>query len=99
MSDLTHRIGLISAAIIVTAAGFGALPAYGVNLGDIPANRAALSPTCTKIAFMGPMITAWCWDKSDLVFKSEVDVRSCVGYGVVVDSTAHIRCRARLKRP
>jgi hypothetical protein len=41
------------------------------------------------------MITAWCWDKSDLVFKSEVDVRSCAGYRVVVDATAHLRCGAK----
>ncbi len=65
-------------AATVTAACFGALPAFAVNLGDIPANR-ALDTKCPKIEFLGPTVTAWRPDKNDLVIKSEIDVRACVG--------------------
>jgi hypothetical protein len=100
MAGSAHRLKLVlTATSMVAAIGLGSLPAFAqLLLGDTPANLAALSPTCTKIQFLGPMITAWCSDKDDLMFKSEVDVRSCAGYQVVVDGSGHIRCRARARR-
>jgi hypothetical protein len=71
--------------------------ANAANLGEVPGN-AGLQSTCSKIQFLGPMITAWCTDRTDLTFKSEVDVRTCVGYLVVDDGTGHIRCRQPIQR-
>jgi hypothetical protein len=84
-------------AATVVAACLAATPAHAVNLGDVPGND-GLQATCSKIAYLGPMITAWCTDKSDLTFKSAVDVRTCVDFLVVDDGTAHIRCKKRLRR-
>ncbi|MGA8169412.1 MAG: hypothetical protein WB816_01030 [Methylocystis sp.] len=82
---------------IVTASCFGGLPAFAVNLGDIPAND-GLGSTCPKIEFLGPTVTAWCSDKNDLMIKSEIDVRGCVNYEIAVDGAGRIHCRARAKR-
>jgi hypothetical protein len=86
-------------AALALAACLVSEPAFAVNLGDTPENRAALDSTCTRIDFLGPMVTAWCWDKNDLPIKSRVeDVRACAFYQVVVDATAHIHCRARARK-
>jgi len=90
------RLVPLLAGVIVTAC-FGAAAAQAVNLGDVPGND-GLSVTCPKVAYLGPMVTAWCTDKNNLVIKSEVDVRTCVDFLVVVDDTGQIRCKETLAK-
>jgi hypothetical protein len=69
------------------------------NLGDIPANRALGSGfTCPKLEFLGPMVTAECLDKSQLIIMSQIDVRSCVGYVLAVDGAGRVRCKVRARK-
>jgi hypothetical protein len=71
-------------------------PALAVNLGDVPANE-ALSSTCPKVSFLGPKVTAECADRSQLIIKSEIDVRRCAGYALAVDSAGRLRCKGRAR--
>ncbi len=87
-------VGLSALALAVGIIGvFGSPAAYAQNLGDVPANL-ALDANCPRSNYLGPMVTAWCTDKSGLIIKSSIDVRACSGYEVTVDASGHLRCRA-----
>jgi len=68
------------------------------NLGDVPGNGAAYLPNCPKVSFLGPMITAYCTDSSNLMIKSSIDVRVCVGYLVAPDASGHLVCKQPVNR-
>jgi hypothetical protein len=69
------------------------------NLGDVPGNGAAALPNCSKVSFLGPMITAYCTNSSNLIIKSEIDVRACVGYLVAEDNASgNLICRQPMHR-
>jgi hypothetical protein len=69
------------------------------NLGDVPGNGAASLPNCSKVSFLGPMIIAYCTSSSNLIIKSSIDVRACVGYLVAEDNASgNLVCRQPVKR-
>jgi hypothetical protein len=69
------------------------------NLGDVPGNGAASLPNCSKVSFLGPTITAYCTNSSNLIIKSSIDVRACVGYLVAEDNaTGNLICRQQVNR-
>jgi hypothetical protein len=95
LSPMTRlRLALVA---LVAAVCFGPGPALAVNLGDVPAND-YLGASCPKLEFLGPLVTAECFDKDQLVITSQIDVRACAGYALVLDRAARIRCRARARR-
>jgi hypothetical protein len=67
-------------------------PASAQNLGDIPANR-LLDARCPRTDYLGPMVTGWCTDRTNLMIKSRIDVRRCAGFALTVDTAGHLRCR------
>jgi len=94
------RSSVYLSAVLAALAASGCLfaePAKAVNLGDTPEN-AGLSPSCPEVAFLGPMVTAVCPDKDNLMIKSKIDVRACANYQVVLTSSGQIRCKARLRK-
>jgi hypothetical protein len=95
--------GLIS---VISALCLGPAPASAQflhgpasNIGDVPGNGASALPNCSEVSFLGPMIWAYCTDSSNLVIKSKIDVRTCVGYLVVSDASGHLVCRQPVKQP
>jgi hypothetical protein len=69
------------------------------NLGDVPGNGAAALPNCSKVSFLGPTIIAYCTSSSNLIIKSEIDVRACVGYLVAEDNpSGNLVCRQPVNR-
>jgi len=69
------------------------------NLGDVPGNGEAALPNCSKVSFLGPMITAYCTNRSNLVIKSSIDVRACAGYLVAEDNASgRLVCRRSANR-
>ncbi len=66
------------------------------NLGNVPGNGAAALPNCSEVSFLGPMIIAYCTNRSNLVIKSSIDVRACAGYLVAEDNASgRLVCRQR----
>jgi hypothetical protein len=56
-------------------------------------------PNCSKASFLGPTITAYCTDSSNLMIKSSIDVRACVGYLVAEDpASGRLVCRQPVHR-
>jgi hypothetical protein len=54
---------------------------------------------CSKVSFLGPTITAYCTDSSNLMIKSSIDVRACVGYLVAEDpASGRLVCRQPVHR-
>ena len=90
---------LLGGALAAVAANAQLLPDSPRNLGDVPGNGAAALPNCSEVGFLGPMITAYCTNSSNLVIKSKIDVRACVGYLVVEDNASgRLVCRQPLNR-
>jgi hypothetical protein len=74
------------------------LPCVPTPPSRTPGNEAALNPYCTKIEYFGYMIKTYCWDKNNVVFRSEIDVRACAGHQVALDASMELRCRAQARR-
>jgi hypothetical protein len=68
--------------------------ANAVNMSDTPANR-SLDEHCGQIGFLGPIITAYCFDKDNVPYKSKIDVRTCVDLAVTVTPSARLACKYR----
>ncbi len=69
------------------------------NLGNVPGNGAAALPNCSQVSFLGPMIIAYCTNRSNLIIKSSIDVRACAGYLVAEDdASGRLVCRQPVKR-
>jgi hypothetical protein len=59
----------------------------------------AAAANCSKVSFLGPAITAYCTDSSNLMIKSSIDVRACVGYLVAEDpASGRLVCRQPMHR-
>jgi hypothetical protein len=97
LARLISMIWVLCLGAVAANAQFLGDPNPG-NLGDVPGNGAAYLPNCPKVSFLGPMITAYCTDSSNLMIKSSIDVRACVGYLVAVDAGGHLVCRQPVKR-
>ena len=90
---------LLGGALATVAANAQLLRDSPQNLGDVPGNGAAALPNCSKVGFLGPMITAYCTNSSNLVIKSSIDVRACVGYLVAEDNASgRLVCRRPVNR-
>ena len=91
---------LISMIWMLCLGSVAANAQFPQNLGDVPGNGAAALPNCSKVGFLGPMITAYCTNSSNLVIKSSIDVRACVGYLVAEDNASgKLVCRQRGRAP
>jgi hypothetical protein len=90
---------LLGCALAAVAANAQLLRDSPQNLGDVSGNGASALPNCSKVSFLGPMITAYCTNSSNLVIKSSIDVRACGGYLVAEDNASgHLVCRRPAKR-
>jgi hypothetical protein len=91
-----NRILLTGTAVLVlvNAACLGVTPANAENMSDIPANR-QLSETCGEVGFLGRIIRAVCFDRNNVPYRSKIDVRTCVGFVVVVNANARLVCKTR----
>jgi hypothetical protein len=102
MRLLVIRLASITLAVTGLVGCFHGANAQGgfpQNLGDVPGNGAAALPNCSEVGFLGPMIIAHCTNRSNLVIKSSIDVRACVGYLVTEDNASgRLVCRQRVKR-
>jgi hypothetical protein len=98
----TMKYVMIATAVLLGGA-LAAVPANAQflrdspqNLGDVPGNGEAALPNCSKVSFLGPMIIAYCTNRSNLVIKSSIDVRACAGYLVAEDNASgRLVCRGR----
>jgi hypothetical protein len=89
---------MIATAVLLggALAAVSANAQFPQNLGDVPGNGEAALPNCSKVSFLGPMITAYCTNSSNLIIKSSIDVRACVGYLVAEDNASgRLVCRRR----
>ena len=90
---------LLGGAFAAVAANAQLLRDSPQNLGDVPGNGEAALPNCSKVSFLGPMITAYCTNRGNLVIKSSIDVRACAGYLVAEDNASgRLVCRRSAKR-
>jgi hypothetical protein len=90
---------LLGSALAAVAANAQLLRDSPQNLGDVPGNGAAALPNCSKVGFLGPMITAYCTNSSNLVIKSSIDVRACAGYLVAEgNASGRLVCRRPVNR-
>jgi hypothetical protein len=95
LAGLISVISVLCLGTVTANAQFLRDPNPG-NIGDVPGNGADALPNCSKVSFLGPMIIAYCTNSSNLIIKSEIDVRACAGYLVAEDNASgNLVCRQR----